>query len=119
MLDDGLYGLTYMSQDGREAEYGAGLAVLRDGLVLGSDRWGGVFRGRCTHVPDQHVSIVSVTLNVPPHGVLLTGLEAGPEGATLDFSCRFAKPAPTSSATFSVHGEPLKIELRYIGPLPI
>lgn len=121
MLDDGVYGLSFAIRTadgmGKAAAQGEALAVLRQGHILGSDPYGSVFRGQCRYDAAQGCSIVEVRLAVPPNGVLLTGLEAGPEGAVLDVSGRFAPPQPVSSTVVDVGGVPMVVELRFVGRL--
>lgn len=121
MLDDGVYGLSFECRDagGRDDSFhrGEGLAVLRDGTLLGSDRHGGVFKGRYRYDAVSGEAVVEVRLAIPPHGVLLTGREAGPDGAFIDVAGRFAPPRPLSSAVVDVGGAPIAIELRFVGPL--
>ncbi|MCC7253566.1 hypothetical protein [Hyphomicrobium sp.] len=121
MLDDGVYGISFES--GGEADTGGpchrseGLAVLRGGVILGSDRNGGVFRGRCLYDVAGGDVTVAVRLAVPPHGVLLTGLEAGPDGAFIDVTGCFPPPTPVSSTVVDIGGTPVAVELRFVGPL--
>lgn len=121
MVRDGVYGLTIAaaqspggvpSPDRVEA-----LAVLRAGRLLGSDPNGGVFTGRYRYDASCGEAVVSLRLAVPPHGILLTGLEAGPEGMLLELSGRFALPQPVSSGTVVVAGVPVSVELEFVGPL--
>lgn len=120
MIDDGVYRLSFEAPASR-GEEGAisveGLAVLRGGLILGSDRHGGVFRGRYHYDPACGEALVEVQLAIPPHGVLLTGLEAGPEGAFIDVAGRFRPRHPISSAVVDIAGTPMAVELRFMGPL--
>ena len=120
MVRDGVYGLTIAaaqspggvpSPDRVEA-----LAVLRAGRLLGSDPNGGVFTGRYRYDASCGEAVVSLRLAVPPHGILLTGLEAGPEGMLLDLSGRFALPQPVSSGTVGVVGVPVSVGLEFVGP---
>jgi len=113
MLDDGIYALSFESS----AQWGEGLALLRGGQILGSDPHGGVFKGRCRYDAASGEAIVEVRLAVPPRGVLLTGLEAGPAGAFLDVSGRFPPPKPVSTAVVDIAGSPITVELRFVGPL--
>ncbi len=120
MLDDGVYGLSF--SNGNEAcreelFLGEGLAVLRDGVLLGSDRNGSVFRGRCSYDAARDEAHVTLKLAIPPNGVLLTGLEAGPEGAVLEIAGRFDPPRPVSSTMIEIDGGRLAVELRFVGPL--
>lgn len=122
MIDDGVYGLSFESplkRDGAAtpAWSGEALAVLRGGVILGSDPHGGVFRGRYRYDPVCGEAVIEVQLAIPPHGVLLTGLEAGSEGAFVDVSGRFRPKRPVSSAVVDIAGAPLAVELRYMGPL--
>ncbi|MFA5949166.1 MAG: hypothetical protein WC807_02655 [Hyphomicrobium sp.] len=98
--------------------FSEGLAVLRAGQILGSDRWGGIFKGSCEYDAEAGVNRVHVRLEMPPGGVLITGLCAGAEGAALEISCAIERPAPSSNATVHLHGQVVAVELTYIGPLP-
>ncbi len=127
MIDDGVYGLSFESQaipnkstdatDRSARHVGEALAVLRDGIILGSDPHGGVFRGRYRYDPACDEAVVEVQLAIPPNGVLLTGLEVGPEGAFVDVSGRFRPGRPVSSAVLDIAGAPVAVELRFMGPL--
>lgn len=119
-MDDGVYRLSFANCDakGDDASFRSdGLAVLRDGLLLGSDRHGGVFRGHCQFDKVRGEAVVSVRLALPPNGVLLTGLEAGPDGAVLEISGSFAPPKPVSTTVIEIGGRRLAVELRFVGPL--
>lgn len=121
MLDDGVYGLSFECRSGDGAGgpplSGEGLAVLRGGRILGSDRHGGVFKGRCRYDAARGETVVEVRLAIPPNGVLLTGLEAGPDGAFLEISGRFPLSRPASSAVIEIGGAAIAVELRFFGPL--
>lgn len=120
MIDDGVYGLSFETpaNHGEERPASAeGLAVLRGGLIVGSDPHGGVFRGRYHYDPAHGEAVVEVQLAIPPHGVLLTGLEAGPKGAFIDVSGRFRPRRPVSTAVVDIAGAPVAVELRFMGPL--
>lgn len=121
MLDDGVYELRFKCPGGNGAGMpplsGEGLAVLRGGRILGSDRHGGVFKGRYRYDPARGDAVVEVRIAIPPNGVLLTGLEAGPDGAFLDVSGRFPPSRPASSAVIEIGGATMAVELRFFGPL--
>lgn len=121
MVRDGVYGLTLVppltAGGASPADKVEALAVLRAGRLLGSDPNGGVFTGRYRYDAACGEAVVSLRLAVPPHGVLLTGLAAGPEGLLLDLSGRFALPEPVSSGTVVVAGVPVSVELEFVGPL--
>jgi transcriptional regulator with XRE-family HTH domain len=118
MLDEGLYGLSYTGEHLGEVDHGQGLAVLRNGKILGSDRWGGVFAGSYEYDPVSKTNNVHVRLEMPPDATLVTGFASGPDGATLDIVGAFERAAPVSSTVVEIAGVPVAIELTYIGPLP-
>ena len=84
MLEDGIYGLWFAASQNGEPENGSGLAVLREGKVLGSDPLGAVFTGTYEFDAARQLNKVRLRLDVPADGVLVTGFSAGPSGATLD-----------------------------------
>lgn len=121
MLDDGIYGVSFAADDGADSgagdARGEGLLVLRGGTVLGSDAFGGVFRGSYHYDDKRGAAVVELQLAVPPNGVLVTGYEAGPEGASLDIRASFAPARPVTSAVIDVAGRPIAVALRYVGAL--
>jgi hypothetical protein len=122
MLDDGIYGLSFESRAAGADEtpaWGEGLAMLRDGRILGSDPHGGVFTGSYRYDAERGEAVVAVRLAVPPNGVLLTGYEAGPDGTFVDVTGRFSPAKPVSAAVIDVAGVPMTVELRFVGPLPL
>ncbi len=118
MFDEGLYALRYTHANDARLETGSALAVLRSGKVFGSDRWGGVFSGSYDFDGATETNTMHVRLTVPPDGELITGLQAGPQGTTIDIVGTFDRAAPLSSATIDVAGHPVDVELSYLGPLP-
>ena len=75
MLEDGIYGLYFTAARACacKSESSQALAVLRDGKVLGSDPWGGVFAGSCEFDPTDRANKVRLQFGVPPEGMLVTG----------------------------------------------
>lgn len=122
MIDEGLYNLEYRSTvlDGGEADAagGSALAVLRNGKILGSDRWGAVFMGSYEFDPVSQSNAVHLRLHVPPQGQLVTGFSAGPEGAIIEVAGQFERAAPVSRAVADVAGRPLEVTMTYLGALP-
>jgi DNA-binding XRE family transcriptional regulator len=118
MLDEGIYGLSYTGEHMGEVDQGNGLAVLRNGKILGSDRWGGVFAGSYEYDPVNKTNNVHVRLEMPPDATLVTGFSSGPDGATVDIVAAFERAAPISSTVVEIAGTPIAIELTYLGPLP-
>lgn len=117
MLENGIYGLQYRAARESEADGGNALAVLRDGRILGSDPWGGVFVGSCEFDPEARLNRVRLRFNVPPEGVLITGFSAGPNGTVLDIVGTVGCTAPDATVV-QVAGAPVSVELTYLGPLP-
>ncbi len=118
MLEDGIYGLRFAASHDGEPEDASGLAVLREGRVLGSDPGGAVFTGTYEFDAIRQLNKVRLRLDVPPQGTLVTGFSAGPAGATLDIVGAFAgKPAETT-AFVHIAGAPVGVQLTYLGPLP-
>jgi hypothetical protein len=115
---EGVYGLSFTAPPQADSgERVEGLAVLRGGRVLGSDPHGGVFTGHYYYDAARGEAVIAVRLAIPPNGVLLTGLDAGPDGLLVDISGRFAPAKPVSSGVVDVAGAPIAVELRYVGPL--
>lgn len=118
MFDQGVYGLHYRGRDMVEHEGGNALAVLRNGKIFGSDRWGGVFAGSYEFDNASETTRVHVRVDVPPYGELVTGYAAGPKGASIDIAGTFDRPAPQSISVVEVAGRPVEVQLTYLGPLP-
>jgi hypothetical protein len=118
MLENGIYDLRYSAHADGKAEGGRGLAVLRDGKILGSDPWGGVFVGSCEFDASSCLNTVRLRFEVPPTGTLITGFSAGPAGAVLDIVGAIAGGAPDTTTVVEVAGAPVRVALTYLGPLP-
>jgi transcriptional regulator with XRE-family HTH domain len=117
-LDEGIYGLAYAGEHEGDVDSGDALAVLRNGKILGSDRWGGVFTGSYEYDAEARINRVHVRLEVPPEGVLVTGFAAGPRGAMIDVVACFERAAPRTEAMIDIAGRPVEIKLTYLGPVP-
>lgn len=129
MLGEGIYGLTFKDprrgvcradENGAAAlhEDAEALAILRNGKILGSDRWGGVFSGTYFFDPLSGCNRVQVRLELPPEGELFTGFAAGNEGASLEIVAAFDRAETIVVTTVDIAGHPVDVELAYIGPLP-
>lgn len=117
MLDEGLYSLTYKGEDNGRREFGDALAVLRNGKILGSDRWGGVFTGSYEFDTAEAAGRVHLSIDIPPGGELVTGFAAGPHGAAVEIVSRLESPSP-AAAVIEVAGAPVEVHLKFLGPLP-
>ena len=122
MIDEGLYNVEYRSPEqfglGPTAASGSALAVLRNGKILGSDRWGAVFMGSYEFDPVSETNAVHLRLHIPPEGELITGFAAGPEGAIIEVAGQFDRAAPVSRAVADIAGQPLEVTMTYLGALP-
>ena len=96
----------------------SGLAVLREGKVLGSDPLGAVFTGTYQFDPARQLNKVRLRLDVPADGVPVTGFAAGPSGATLDIVSAFAGTLAETTSFIQIAGAPVGVQIRYLGPLP-
>lgn len=118
MLDEGLYSLDYRGLRRRKHDGDSALAALRNGKILGSDRFGGVFAGNYEFDQVSQRNHVHVRMQVPPDGELVNGFAAGPSGALLEIVASFERAAPSAKARIEVEGRPIEIRLTYLGPLP-
>ena len=118
MLEDGIYALRFAATHDGEPEHGSGLAVLREGKVLGSDPLGAVFTGSYEFDAARGLNKVKLRVDLPPDGILVTGLPTGPKGTTLDVAGAFMSTPREASAFLQIAGAPLGVQIRYLGPLP-
>lgn len=116
MLQDGLYSLDYTVSETDRDLSGSGLIMLRDGCILGTDRRGGVFVGAYVPAGVDAGSRVTLQMQVPPQGELVTGYAAGAEGASVDILG--ATEQATAGTTVEVAGQPVEVRLTWIGALP-
>jgi hypothetical protein len=118
MLEDGIYGLRFAASHDGEPTDGSGLAVLRDGKVLGSDPMGAVFTGTYEFDATRQLNKVRLRLDIPADGELVTGFAAGAAGATLDVVGAFAGSSAETTVFMQIAGAPVGVQIRYLGPLP-
>jgi hypothetical protein len=120
MYEDGLYELLYRSETAPGRETDSLLLVLRDGKLLGSDRWGGVFLGSCVFDETTRRHTISVSLQIPPGGMLVTDADPRPDGDIIDIVFELGSDGDRAngSAIVDVAGEPIRIEFVYKGPVP-
>lgn len=121
-LAEGTYRLEMKSREdgpgGTDTADGTALAILRDGQILGSGRWGGVFHG--SHRYDQTTGLnhIRITLEVPPQRCLMTGFRTGAEAAMVDIVGAMRSDGRQASAVVEVAGAPLEVALTYLAPPP-
>lgn len=120
MLKDGVYELFYRAEAEPDAGYESLLLALRNGNVLGSDRWGGVFVGRCDFDSSTNEHRVSVRLLVPPGGMLVTDDSPRLLGDQIDVCVTIGRSRDISSSfgLVDVCGQQVRVELQFKGPAP-
>jgi transcriptional regulator with XRE-family HTH domain len=118
MFDEGIYSLSYAAAGEDFKTGGDGLAVLRSGRIVGSDRWGGMFEGSYRFDGTSQTNHFHLRMQVPADGELVTGFTGGPEGATLDIVAVLERASPMASATIEIDGRAVDLKLTYLGPLP-
>lgn len=116
MLQDGIYALEYRGLRGRHGNSDGALAVLRDGRILGSDYFGGVFAGHYLRDERACRETILLRMRVPPDGELVNGFSAGPEGALIEIVASFECGSGDRGARIDVAGRPIEIKLTYLSP---
>jgi hypothetical protein len=117
MFRNGIYKVFYRSARDDDDFTEHALAVLRDGQIIGADKLGGVFTGSSGASAACRDGI-DVNFNVPPGGELVTGFVAGPAGAAIKIKTKLDPEKIAQFATIEIAGEPVEIELIYMGPIP-
>ena len=119
MLQDGLYELHYRPAGGMAGDDGDSLLLaMRNGKLLGSDRWGGVLLGHCIFDAQSQKHQFRVRLQVPPGGHLVTDSLPRPDGAIIAIDADFDDAALSRYGVVDVGGQPVRIELMFKGPVP-
>ncbi len=117
MLMDGIYKIAY-SQGPQPQDDEIALAVVRNGKVFASDQNGGVYISDVTKTLTEQISISYITALVPPHGMLVTGIEAGADGAEIEMTAIVDPTRERQTAKLDLAGTTIEIDVIYIGPLP-
>ena len=118
MLIDGIYELLYRSEREPGSTAETLLMVLREGNLLGSDRWGGVFLGRYEFDGKRRKQCINVRLQVPPGGTLITDNEPHADGCVVDIAFELDAGFQRAAGVVDLAGKPVMIELLYIGSVP-
>ncbi len=120
MLRDGVYELFYRAEAEPDGGYESLLLALRNGNVLGSDRWGGVFVGRCDFDSATRQHRVNVRLLVPPGGMLVTDTSPRLLGDQIDVAITLggARDISEGGGLVDVGGQQVRVELQFKGPVP-
>ena len=67
---------------------GVALVVLTDGKIVGSDVVGVTFDGSYAKSPDDDGYTISLSVKAPAGGVLIQGVETGPNGLTYELTAK-------------------------------
>lgn len=119
MLRDGLYQVAYSPTGSTPAAGDFALASVRNGRIMGSDPHGGIYRGAKGRQRQLSSSAaVELVCTIPPDGELVTGLTAGTGGATVKIIGTIDPAAAAQTAILDVAGQPVIVEISYLGPLP-
>jgi hypothetical protein len=124
LFHEGIYALTFKGYPGAngspasDTDSGEALAILRNGTVLGSDRFGGLFTGTYAFDPGTGQNMFRVSIDVPPQGELITGFTAGYKGATFDIVAAFDTSLSKAATTIHVAGQPVDVKFTFLGVLP-
>lgn len=113
MVKNGIYRLNGL---GDRASLRA-LVLVRNGQFIGSDGLGALVRGTCVRSSGSNRAIASGALSMPPDGMLVTGLTAGPGGGLIEFVAAFEPPSPRSVARIEIGGGEVDVEIKYVGTL--
>lgn len=117
-IKDGVYELFYrIETETQTASSDSLLLVMRQGQLLGADRWGGLISGHCRYDEPTGRHHFEVMFDGPPDGILVTGAAPPANTRTIEL---VAEAAGSGKATGMVDlfGESVSLELQYCGPLP-
>ncbi len=117
MFRNGIYKIAYYSPGQQEFAADHALAVMRDGRFIGSDPLGGFYTGSSACGP-SYLDVMTIELTMPPGGELVTGLIAGPSGATIKVRAELDASLNTQCAIVDVAGMPVHLQVTYLGPIP-
>lgn len=118
MFRDGIYQVVCCTIGHADRVCDHFVASVRDGRILGSDGHGGLYLGHDGSTAQDYAARIQMTVQIPPDGVLITGLIAGPEGATLPLTGLLDASADRQKSIVNIAGEAVEIEVAYLGPLP-
>jgi hypothetical protein len=116
-IRDGVYELFYKSQRTADPSWDTLLLIMRQGHLLGADRWGGIIIGTCEFDPSVGRHKFTVTLDVPADGLLVTGAAAPSASQTIEFVAQLNGQTYSTAGTIELFGEAVAVELVYRGPV--
>lgn len=121
MFRNGIYKITYGEPaSGSTAEWSSrdhALAVMREGKLIGADRYGAVFVGEPV-LSSGPLEAIRIQLTIPPGGELVNGFRAGPQGASMTLRSQFDPAKDDQSTIVDFAGADVALRVQYLGPLP-
>ena len=117
-FQDGVYELFYRHDDVSNPSSDSLLLVMRQGQLLGADRWGGLISGHCRFDPSTGRHRFDVVFDAPAHGTLVTG-NAPPSAAQPIELVTDVPDTGRATGTIDLFGASVTLELQYRGPLPL
>ena len=115
---DGLFAIEFYKEGvflGRQRE---ALAVLRDGVVLGSDHDGGIVEGRMVSSACGGVHCALLLYTLPPGVPLVTGAGVGVREAIVDVAGIFRRDGTDLVGECRIGSDMVEVRFRYVGELP-
>lgn len=76
-----------------------------------------MFTGTFKAAGDDVEPEVRLTLDVPASGTLVTGFDAGPDGARVDVVTKLTAGRDNHDLSVAVDGRTINVRLRYIGQI--
>ncbi len=117
MLMNGIYKIAF-AQSAQPQDDEIALAVVRNGKVFASDQHGGVYISDVTKTLTDKICISYFTALVPPFGMLVTGIEAGADGAEIEMTAIVDPTSKQQTATLELAGTTIEVDVIYVGSLP-
>lgn len=118
-IKDGVYELFYSCDDGGGRGADSLLLVMRQGRLIGADRWGGLVTGRCEFDRPSRRHRFLVELDVPRDGILVTGAPAPCAKQSIELVADLSGAPYNATGMVELFGERISLELLYRGPVPL
>lgn len=119
MFNEGLYDIDFSGGAAAPGIAGSGMAVLRGGRILGTDRRGTIFTGRYHYDSAMAVTRIDVSVHLGAYGWSDKAAPAAAEADVDAIQIVAALPAsPVAETTVEVAGRPVTVRLTYVGRLP-
>lgn len=118
-IADGVYELFYSCDSAQAGASDSLLILVRDGRLIGADRWGGLITGH--HILDEETGghRFVVELDVPANGILVTGAQPPAAKRTIELVADLSGAPYNARGRIDLFGAPVSLELVYRGPLAL